>query len=198
MTVHDLTVATEHQAVTVEEFEQFSDAPENTDRRFELIHGEIVEKVPTEEHSIVSGNFHAYIWNFNKLHKLGGRVGVEPRHKMPNDEHNARIPYVALTSAARLLPLTKEGSVPQIPDLCVEVQSPGDSPHQMREKSYYYLKNGTKIVWLAYPALKRVEVCTLNAEGAMQIVTINENGTLDGGEVLPGFTLAINDVFDVA
>lgn len=47
MTAYDLTI--EHQAMTVAEFEQFSDSPENTDRRFELIHGEIVEKVPTED-----------------------------------------------------------------------------------------------------------------------------------------------------
>ena len=35
---------------TIEEFERFLALPENADRLFELIDGEIVEKMPTEEH----------------------------------------------------------------------------------------------------------------------------------------------------
>jgi Uma2 family endonuclease len=38
---------------TVEEFEQFLAAPENRQRRFELIDGEMIEKaMPTLEHGI--------------------------------------------------------------------------------------------------------------------------------------------------
>lgn len=44
----------EHQLVTIDEFEAFSAA--HDDRRFELIAGEIVEHVPTEEHNLISGN----------------------------------------------------------------------------------------------------------------------------------------------
>lgn len=40
------------KSYTIEEFEEFIARPENGDRVFELIHGEIVEKVPTEEHSM--------------------------------------------------------------------------------------------------------------------------------------------------
>lgn len=39
---------------TVAEFEQVIALPENQDRYFELIDGEIVEKMPTEEHSVIS------------------------------------------------------------------------------------------------------------------------------------------------
>jgi hypothetical protein len=42
------------QIHTVEEFEAFIQRPENADRLFELIDGEIVEKVPTEEHGVLA------------------------------------------------------------------------------------------------------------------------------------------------
>ena len=39
--------------ITVEEFEQFLRLPEYQGRLFELINGEIVEKMPTEEHGTI-------------------------------------------------------------------------------------------------------------------------------------------------
>lgn len=44
----DIVIDEKHELVTVEAFERFADAPENADRRFELIYGEIVEKVPKD------------------------------------------------------------------------------------------------------------------------------------------------------
>lgn len=42
------------QHVTVDEFEAFIERPANADRRFELIHGRIVEKIPIEEDGIIA------------------------------------------------------------------------------------------------------------------------------------------------
>lgn len=113
-----------------------------------------------------------------------------------NDPHNARLPDVAYTSAERLLPLTKKGSVPQMPDLCVEIQSPDDKPHEMREKAMFYLRNGARMVWLVYSKTRTIEVCTLNAEGVLQIQVVDESGELSGGEILPGFTLPLSAIFE--
>ena len=49
-------MAIQPKLVTVVEFEQFLALLENGDRSFELIHGEIVEKVPTEEHGLIAAN----------------------------------------------------------------------------------------------------------------------------------------------
>lgn len=190
-------IAIENTLMTVEEFEEFADAPQNAEHRFELIYGEIIEKVPTEEHAVTASNISGFIWNYNRQHKLGGRVAVEPRHRVEGDNHNARLPDVAYTSASRLLPLTKKGSVPQMPDLAIEIQSPNDRPHEMREKAVYYLRNGARLVWLAYPTTKTVEVCTLNADGTLNIQVLKTEDTLTGGEVLPGFTIAVGAIFEV-
>jgi Uma2 family endonuclease len=188
--------AAQHVLHTIEEFEAYADQPEHGDRRFELIHGEIVEKVPTEEHGVIAAWLAALILNFVRPRRLG-RVSVEPRHRVPGDEHNARLPDIAYTSAERALPLVKTGSVPQMPDLAIEIQSPTDKPRELREKAAYYLHNGAQLVWLMYPGARIVEVCRLDADGVMQIETLDDQGTLDGGEVLPGFTVSVHDIFDV-
>jgi Uma2 family endonuclease len=184
---------------TVEDFERFADSPENADRRFELIHGEIFEKMPTEEHRQIAALISHFFLSYVLPRKLG-RVTVEPRHCVEGDLHNARMPDVAYTRAERALPVMKKGSVPQMPDLAVEIQMPGiwNRPSDLRSKAIYYLKHSASQVWLVYPAKKMVEVCTLNPEGVLQIQQLEAEESLDGGAVLPGFSLPINDIFETA
>jgi Uma2 family endonuclease len=184
-------MAVQKKLYTVDEFEEFIYRPENADRLFELIDGEIVEKMPTERHGIAVRNFLFALHGFVKPRGLG-RVVAEVRYRVPDDEHNARVPDVSFTSKDRLLPVVEEGAVPLIPDLCVEVQSPNDSPRTMRDKAAYYLANGARLVWLVYPKKRMVEVLYPNGEFDI----FSEGETLSGGEVVPGFTMAVQDVFE--
>jgi len=177
---------------TVQEFEAFIAQPENSDRLFELIDGEIVEKMPTEEHSLIIGNIYMPLRMFADPRDLG-RAAFEVRRKMSDDNHNARLPDVEFTVKARLLPVVKKGAVPQMPDLAVEVKSPDDSFVKMREKANYYLNNGAKIVWLVFPDRQQIEVHTDYAA----VRTLGINDELDGGDVLPGFKLALREIFKV-
>lgn len=174
---------------TVQDFEAFIGLPENADRLFELIDGEVVEKVPTEEHAILAALLSGEIYLYLKQHPIG-RVAVEPRHKIPEDAHNARMPDIAFTGQQRALPVAKSGAVPQMPDLAIEIQSPDDSTLKMREKALYYLTNGAQLVWLLFPRKQQIEVHT-----ADEIRTLGIDDTLDGGDVLPGFTLAVKMIF---
>jgi hypothetical protein len=47
------------------------------------------------------------------------------------------------------------------------------------------------------PENETVAVSKLDADGNLQVETIDINGTLDGGDVLPDFTLAVRDIFPV-
>ncbi len=174
---------------TVQDFEAFIALPENADRLFELIDGEIVEKVPTEEHAFLASLLSGEIYIYLKQHPIG-RVTVEPRHKIPEDVHNARMPDIAFTSSERALPIVTSGAVPQMPDLAIEIQSPDDAVLKMREKALYYLTHGTRIVWLIFPAKQQIEIHTTDD---ISILTVDD--ILDGGEVLPGFSLRVRDVF---
>ncbi len=175
--------------VTTEEFEAFLQLPENQDRLFELIHGEIVEKMPTEEHGVIVINIGIAIGVFVKQHKLG-RVGAEIRYKMPKDRCNSRTPALSFNSGQR--PVVREGSVPQMPELAVEIKSPNDTTKQLREKADYYLANGARLVWLVFPGKRYVEVYTPDDE--MEVMFGDDR--LDGGDVLPGFTMPVADMFE--
>jgi len=185
-------MAISKRLMTVEEFEAFVELPENEDRRFELIDGEIVEKMPTEEHSLVAGKIYVPVHVFVEQHRLG-RVVFETRYRVPKDTHNARVPDVAFTSKARVLPIVRQGSVPQMPDLAVEVKSPSDRETQMRRKAAYYLSNGARMVWLVFPVKRQIEVHRPDAD----VSILNEGDSLDGEDVLPGFTLALRDIFNL-
>lgn len=61
----------------------------------------------------------------------------------------------------------------------------------MRECADYYLWHGTRMVWLVYPEKRIVEVYQPNAD--VQILL--ETDELTGGDVLPGFMLAVSVIF---
>jgi Uma2 family endonuclease len=179
---------------TAQDFEAFIAQPDHSEAHFELIHGEIVEKVPTEVHGIIAAMIVHLLLAYALPRDLG-RVSVEARHQPPGDNYNVRLPDVAFTSTARALPPAEEGSVPQMPDLAVEIQSPNDRPREIREKAHFYLQNGSRLVWLVYPKSRSVEVCTLSESGSLQITPIPSDGVLDGGDILPGFSISVSEIF---
>ena len=173
---------------TVADFDAFLAQPENQDRRFELINGEIVEKLPTEQHGYIAGLIVTAINNFTLPRRLG-LAAVEARHRNRNDQYNDRIPDVSFTKERRQL--VAQGSVTRCPDLVVEIRSPDDSVQGMRDKAADYIKHGVSIVWLIHPRLRFVEVYRPNRD-------IEILGTMDqlrGDEVLPGFTVPVSYVF---
>jgi len=173
---------------TVAEFEQLFAQAVHGDRLLELINGEIVEKMPTEKHGVVAGNAVFALRSYVQIHK-SGRVGVEVRHRLPEDELNSRMPNVSYSTVRRAL-VTK-GSVPTMPDLAIEVQSPNDSIKAMREKAAYYLANGTKLVWLVYPRKRMVKVYSASGE----IDLLGADDVLVNEEVLPNFSLPVAALF---
>lgn len=182
-------VIPEHaKLMTRAEFEAYADRPENVDRLLERINGEIVEKVPKQLHALVTallvGYFFVYLRE-NPIAWIFSEVRVSP----PQDDLNDRIPDVAV--------VLKEGrtfdpdeALSYMPDLAIEVQSPGQSDKFMADKADYYLANGALIVWLVYPTKRLVEVLTLDDRHLL-----TENETLAAGDLLPNFTLSIKDIF---
>lgn len=181
----------EKQRITVEEFERFADSPENQDRLLELIDGEIVEKtMPTEEHGTIVLNLGSQVRSHVRAKNLG-RVGVEIRHRRPGDNYNARQPDISFIADSSR-PVVKKGSVPQMPDLAVEVKSPDDRYADMRRRADYYINNGVKLVWLIYPEKRLVEVYRPDADSLL----LNEDDMLEGFDVLPGFALKVSEIFE--
>ncbi len=78
------------------------------------------------------------------------------------------------------------------PNLAVEVLSPGYTKREMAEKLDDYFGSGCELAWLVDPASKTIRVFT----NPHSETTLRPGDILDGGTVLPGFTVEVGDVFD--
>jgi Uma2 family endonuclease len=176
--------------VTVEDFEQFVEQPENADKLFEYIGGEIVEvpsnAVASKYSQIIAGE----IYIFMKGKDLGHLTGEAGGYMVAGERY---APDVAFISKNRQPELAEEGYNPNAPDLAVEVDYPStyQSQKKLFTKIVNYLAAGT-LVWLVIPEAKEVEIYAPGQP--KQVAGIND--ILDGGNVLPGFKLAVKDIFE--
>ena len=79
------------------------------------------------------------------------------------------------------------------PDFVVEVVSPHDNATSLDQKIQDWLACGVRLVWIVYPASKHVAV--RRADGTSADVPMC--GVLSGEDVIPGFELAVSDIFVV-
>lgn len=180
-------MAIQRTHVSAEEFDQFVVQPENINRLFELIHGEIVEVVSNGYSSILGARLAGRLSIWADTFELGWVTGADGGYMINGERY---IPDVAYISKAKRPTPSYDGYNPIAPDLAVEVLSPGNAPLDMRVKIFNYGLAGT-VVWVVDPDTKLVEVYTPGQ--AAQVLTIED--TLDGGTLLPNFTLALKDLF---
>jgi Uma2 family endonuclease len=80
-----------------------------------------------------------------------------------------------------------------VPDLVVEIASPSDSRREVNDKARMWHSHGVRLIWAAYPDTRSVDVHLQDGS----IATLTENDALDGGNVLPGFTCQVSDIFEL-
>ncbi len=162
------------------------------DRRYELVEGEIVEMAPSSpENTIIAARILVFLFNHVESHNLGYVSGADGGYTLSLE--NVRIPDVAFISKERSPSIPKKFDV--APNLAVEVISPSESPRKINDKTALYLNSGTELVWNVYPEDKVVEVWQDAQDGGMKVHTLDINGALDGGDVLPGFSLPVKNIF---
>ncbi len=158
------------------------------DRYIELIDGELVEKMPNDEHGYLVGELTRLLGNFLRENRLG-RVSVEVRISQPNMlMGNSRLPDLAVLLGKRPV---QSSALEEAPDIVFEVQSPGDSRAGLITKAEFYLAIGVKEVWLVYPAMQRVEIITADT-----VKLFDTDDIIAGDSLLPGFTLNVGELFN--
>ena len=164
---------------------------DHENRLYELVDGYLVEKIMGLKESALAMELGSFLSVFVREHDLGfvtgeaGTVRLWPKL--------VRIPDVAFISWAQV-PSREFPSEPiptLYPDLAVEVLSEGNTKGEMDRKLKDYFLAGTRLVWLVDPDTRTVRVFT-SPEAP---ITLRERDTLDGGDVLPGFTLPLKDLF---
>ncbi len=160
-------------------------------RLCELVEQVLVEKAMGFRESLLTVALLTALRQFIKPRNLGlvtGEAGL-----MRLAPGLVRIPHVAFISWSRL----PERRVPTepipdlVPDLVVEVLSESNTPGEMLRKRHEYFEAGVRLVWLIDLKTRTVAIYT----DVDSVTTRGEADTLDGGLVLPGFTLELGELF---
>ena len=174
---------------TMQEFDRFVALPENVSRNFELIAGEVIEKMVSSPRSstiglFIGGSISVHV----RRNDLGWVSGADGGYLVAGEKY---IPDAAFISKLRQPVQPSDAYNPLAPDLAVEVLSPSNSDDEMRIKIAHYMAAGT-LLWVVDPDRQRVEVYR---SGQLPKILLGINDTLDGGDVLPGFTVAVKEIF---
>lgn len=177
--------------------DEFFELPEpRNGAKQELVKGEVIEMpAPGLKHGEVQVNVGFVIKLFLKSNRIG-RVFTESGVATEHDEDEGdtvRGPDVSYYSKERLpldLDVVKYHDL--APDLCVEIRSPSNTKRELRDKIKEYFDAGVRMVWLVEPEDRSVTVLTQPNQGQ----TYYESAELNGGEVLPGFSCRVAELFE--
>ena len=158
----------------------------------ELVDGVLVEKPMGFLESRLANLLIHFIEAFLERYDLGVTAGEAGTLKLA--EGLVRIPDVSFVCWEQLpggeLPTE---AIPRLfPDLAVEILSKSNTRREMLRKMREYFTAGTRLVWLVDPKTRTAEIYT----SVDQCIKLDENGTLDGGDVLPGFRLRLGEWLD--
>jgi len=169
--------------------------PEQLEPLFELIDGVPREKTPMGLFANVLASYLASAINqFSLPKKLGMAINETP-YKV-NDKNSRRpdVSYVEFAKFPALEVLIEDPPLLEFsPNIAVEVVSPSNTVSEMEKRIVHYFATGVQVVWIVHPQMSRIYV--YETAKACKILEIND--VLDGGNVLPGFSLKLCDLFSI-
>jgi Uma2 family endonuclease len=161
---------------------------ERETRLFELVDGVLIEKT----YDLWGSYLAALIAGFMASSPDGIVLGADGMARLAPGL--IRIPDLSFIPwerfPGRVVP--REPMVGFAPDLAVEVLSPSNTVKEMDVKLRDYFRTGVRLVWYVDPEARTVRVFT----GVDRVTTLDDSATLDGGDVLPGWSLAVGRIFE--
>lgn len=183
-----VVAATASRITTAEELLR---AREDSVRR-ELVRGEMrVMSPPGAEHGRVA----LTVGSLLLLHARRTRGGIafgETGFLLARDPDTVRAPDAAFVSSQRAEAVGRTAKYwPGAPDLAVEVVSPGDSFHEVQEKVLEWIGAGATAVLVIDPDERTATVYRAGGQAHVH----GERDTIDLGDAVPGFNLAVAELF---
>ena len=180
------------QRMTAEEFYEWTNRPENSNKHHELERGEVVEMSrPGEVHGAVCANvtwvLGGYIRQRRKGYVLSNDVGII-WEKNPD---TVRGPDVVLYNHRRSYEELNPKFCEDIPTLVVEVRSPNDRMIKINRRIEQFLKWGVELVWLVDP--EDTAVTIYRRDSSHEVLEAEKE--LTGNGILPDFRCRVADFF---
>lgn len=166
---------------------------------FELVDGERIPLMPpVAEHGEVIRILQEALILYKQSHQNYVIYAEMPvvMEDTPNWVKGSRVPDLMIFDKTRFdeykarTPDWKSKPFVLVPDLCVEVVSANDMYADVDAKVAGYLRDGVRLVWVFNPREKAVITHT-----PQRITRLTEADSLDGGDILPGFSLPLHTLF---
>jgi Uma2 family endonuclease len=158
----------------------------------ELVRGQLrVSEPPGTRHGLVAGRLVFRMGQHVYAHGLGEVIGQDTGFHIALDPDTVRAPDAAYLSIQSLSAIPRRGYAKVAPDLAAEILSPSDRPAEILEKIADWLRAGTRLVWVL--DMEREVARAHRADGSIALVP--KDGSLDGEDVLPGFSCRLGDLF---
>ena len=163
--------------------------------RGELVRGELRETVASgREHGEIVVNLTLALGVFIKPRRLGRLFASDSGVWLERDPDTVREPDIGFVSRDKApYGVRVTGYSEEVPDLVVEVVSPSDSAREANERALMWKGFEARLVWMVFPNTRTVDVY---GEGG-SATTLGEGDTLDGGDVLPGFSCTVREIFEL-
>jgi Uma2 family endonuclease len=166
---------------------------------YELVEGRVVRVPPPgPDHGRISWVIARPLGTYVEAHGLGeiyvGETGWDLTRRGERTD-TVLASDVAVVRSARLpLPPPRRGKTyrPIAPDLVVEIASPSQYRPDLTDKAQRCLDRGVSLVWVIWPDHRELDIWT---PGATEPRTLQGDDTLDGGDIVPGFSLALSQIW---
>ena len=182
-------MAVTHKPVTAQELLAM---PDDGLRR-ELVRGEVRKTAPAGfQHGSIAAEVAASLAWHVRSNGLGVVVAAETGFKIAGNPDTVRAPDAAFVSRERVE--EADGTIGYwtgAPVLAVEVISPNDRFAEVEEKVGDWISSGCRMVLIVNPKGKNVTVRLPEK----RVAILTEAETIDGGEVVPGWTLPVSELF---
>jgi Uma2 family endonuclease len=172
--------------------EEYARLPEEGGVRQELAAGLLVsEPIPLPRHGQIELRLGRLLADFADEAGLGV-VLTEAGFLLSRNPDTVRGPDVAFVRRDRFdADEAARSFFRGAPDLAVEILSPSNRPAEMHSKIADYLAAGASLVWVVDPGRRNVTVY----RSLLDRRRLEAGDTLDGGEVLPGLTIPLVELF---
>ncbi len=181
--------------MTVEQFDQL---PLEEGWAYELHEGRLISMPgPGNDHAMLQTLVTRVVDSYLHQNNLGILMGTGCYNlPIPGNTEELLCPDLSYVLPARLATMSKRGAyLMGAPDLVIEIASPGDSHPELAAKAAIYLQAGVRLMWMLWSAAHTIDVWQGATPDAPR--TLNQDDTLGGQDVIPGFTCVVRDLFAV-